>query len=525
MPAAGEATATDACGTPTISSALGNITSNGCSRSQTRTYTATDACGNSSTCTQVFTWKVDLDGPVFSGISDYIEIEGSSDNGICAQDLSDGGIASVIDKKNNANPIANDKVHFDQPRNQGHPIQPLDWTNGVNNITHSEYFEGMGVPQRILFTQLIGSTHTFRFRHEAVKHQSGDRHAYDFLMSWEQAIATAGNIGNGSVNELQNLIAQQCTDLTGTTCLSLTNNAYATLTDNMGNPPNHHGNNSVNNAIDCFEDQYGERQIEIKGNAPISNFNINFEGYSGAENGDNYAWYTVNWRSTSSSVMIKLAGRAAQGGGACGYGNCYGAGSISGAPYHFKLELLDGHSLGNRDNQLMVDKSCDVNIPVQFGTPNVSDGCDGGQIQPTIVNSDVVTVNPDGSKTHCRTWQATDSCGNSRTFTQCIKVTCSGSSAKFNGTDVIETSLVSDSLKIKVYPNPYTDNFKLDVKTANTQDLQVRVYDLLGRLMETNNVKMMDIETFAIGNNYPAGVYNVIVTQGTEVKTQRVIKE
>ena len=48
VPAAGTATATDNCNTPTITSALGAITSTGCLRSQTRTYTATDLCGNTA---------------------------------------------------------------------------------------------------------------------------------------------------------------------------------------------------------------------------------------------------------------------------------------------------------------------------------------------------------------------------------------------------------------------------------------------------------------------------------------------
>ncbi|MEO5775819.1 MAG: hypothetical protein ABIQ27_02880, partial [Flavobacterium sp.] len=66
VPAAGVAIATDACGTPSITSALGAVSSDGCGRSQTRTYTATDACGNSSTCTQLFTWTVDTTAPEFT---------------------------------------------------------------------------------------------------------------------------------------------------------------------------------------------------------------------------------------------------------------------------------------------------------------------------------------------------------------------------------------------------------------------------------------------------------------------------
>jgi hypothetical protein len=66
LPAPGAATASDNCGAPVISSALGEITSIGCGRSQTRTYTATDGCGRTATCEQVFTWTVDLIKPVIA---------------------------------------------------------------------------------------------------------------------------------------------------------------------------------------------------------------------------------------------------------------------------------------------------------------------------------------------------------------------------------------------------------------------------------------------------------------------------
>src|SRR4029078_4024511 len=63
----GSATATDACGTPTVTSSDGLINSTGCSRSQTRTFIATDACGNTATITRTVNWTSDLIPPVFAG--------------------------------------------------------------------------------------------------------------------------------------------------------------------------------------------------------------------------------------------------------------------------------------------------------------------------------------------------------------------------------------------------------------------------------------------------------------------------
>ncbi len=64
--ALGTATATDACGAPTISVSDGSVTSNGCSRSQTRTWTAKDGCGNTSTASRTVTWTADVTPPAIT---------------------------------------------------------------------------------------------------------------------------------------------------------------------------------------------------------------------------------------------------------------------------------------------------------------------------------------------------------------------------------------------------------------------------------------------------------------------------
>ncbi|MBI3852745.1 MAG: hypothetical protein HY298_21025, partial [Verrucomicrobia bacterium] len=56
--------ATDNCGVPTVTCVLNQVT-NGCARTRTISYTATDACGNTNTCTQTITWTVDTTPPVF----------------------------------------------------------------------------------------------------------------------------------------------------------------------------------------------------------------------------------------------------------------------------------------------------------------------------------------------------------------------------------------------------------------------------------------------------------------------------
>nr|MBF0694650.1 T9SS type A sorting domain-containing protein [Flavobacterium sp.] len=74
------------------------------------------------------------------------------------------------------------------------------------------------------------------------------------------------------------------------------------------------------------------------------------------------------------------------------------------------------------------------------------------------------------------------------------------------------------------YPNPFADNFSIDVTTSLTETIKVTMYDMTGRLLETKEVSPSEVRSLELGSRYPSGVYNVIVTQGENVKTLRVIK-
>ena len=63
------ATASDNCSGVVIPVAAdGPVSSNGCNRSMTRTWRATDNCGNTSTCAQSITWTEDNTGPSINGV-------------------------------------------------------------------------------------------------------------------------------------------------------------------------------------------------------------------------------------------------------------------------------------------------------------------------------------------------------------------------------------------------------------------------------------------------------------------------
>ena len=84
--------------------------------------------------------------------------------------------------------------------------------------------------------------------------------------------------------------------------------------------------------------------------------------------------------------------------------------------------------------------------------------------------------------------------------------------------------VTSPTFEALAFPNPFSNEFKLNVTTSTEGAVELRVYDMLGKLLDARTIQAIDFISEDFGTNYPAGVYNVIVTQGEEVKTLRVIK-
>ena len=90
--------------------------------------------------------------------------------------------------------------------------------------------------------------------------------------------------------------------------------------------------------------------------------------------------------------------------------------------------------------------------------------------------------------------------------------------------EVVLEEVTKAPFSVKAYPNPYTETFNLSLTTSSEDKVSVVVYDMTGRLIERRDVRPSDMVEQQIGDRYPSGVYNVVITQGEEVKTVRVIK-
>lgn len=82
-----------------------------------------------------------------------------------------------------------------------------------------------------------------------------------------------------------------------------------------------------------------------------------------------------------------------------------------------------------------------------------------------------------------------------------------------------------NNFEVVSYPNPFTEGFSLSIKTQDDALIQVNVYDMLGRLMESKSSNADELTVLELGTNYPSGIYNVIVTHNNEVRAQRIIKQ
>ncbi|TDE44339.1 HYR domain-containing protein [Flavobacterium rhamnosiphilum] len=86
----------------------------------------------------------------------------------------------------------------------------------------------------------------------------------------------------------------------------------------------------------------------------------------------------------------------------------------------------------------------------------------------------------------------------------------------------MKTANIANGLTVKVYPNPSTSDFKLDVQSNGTEELFIRVIDVNGQLVaKINSAVGKSIE---FGQTFAAGVYFVEIRQGADRTVVKLIK-
>jgi hypothetical protein len=88
--------------------------------------------------------------------------------------------------------------------------------------------------------------------------------------------------------------------------------------------------------------------------------------------------------------------------------------------------------------------------------------------------------------------------------------------------DIITEESAND-LSIKVLRNPSLNYFDLQLGSKTGNNFQIKVYDLMGRVIETR-FRLQGNQTLRLGSFYKPGIYLVEISQGAQKQTLKLIK-
>ena len=105
----------------------------------------------------------------------------------------------------------------------------------------------------------------------------------------------------------------------------------------------------------------------------------------------------------------------------------------------------------------------------------------------------------------------------------------SGANFDINTSNVTVTSVyeIKAVEEFKVFPNPATDRINVQVELKENADLQMRLTNLTGQVVQEQNVQFITGEnTMNVDiQELPRGVYFLSFQSGTQMMTYRVIKQ
>jgi hypothetical protein len=84
-------------------------------------------------------------------------------------------------------------------------------------------------------------------------------------------------------------------------------------------------------------------------------------------------------------------------------------------------------------------------------------------------------------------------------------------------------NITSTSFQANVFPNPYTGQFHLRVTSTSTANINIKVYDMSGQVLEQRENIACGTDIM-LGNGYASGIYIVRVQQGETSQVLRITK-
>jgi len=75
------------------------------------------------------------------------------------------------------------------------------------------------------------------------------------------------------------------------------------------------------------------------------------------------------------------------------------------------------------------------------------------------------------------------------------------------------------------YPNPFENLTTINTNTTLAEVISIHVYDMTGKLIENREVNQKGFGNITLGDRYPSGIYNVIVSQGSDLKLFELLRD
>jgi len=100
---------------------------------------------------------------------------------------------------------------------------------------------------------------------------------------------------------------------------------------------------------------------------------------------------------------------------------------------------------------------------------------------------------------------------------------CNNESRSVTAREMGREQFAKEELSVRILSNPSPNYFELQVSGKGASNIQLTVYDLQGRVVETKP-SLKSLQTLKLGTFYRPGIYLAQITQGNEIQTFRLIK-
>ena len=98
----------------------------------------------------------------------------------------------------------------------------------------------------------------------------------------------------------------------------------------------------------------------------------------------------------------------------------------------------------------------------------------------------------------------------------------------YSKTLVFQNQVNYNSTALKIINNPATDKLTLSLSSVNNQLVEIKVYDLAGRLQMAQKLNLYqgsNLISLQLGSAFATGMYAVQVNNGSEKQTAKFIKQ